>query len=255
MTAPIKHLSQKRTLKPNAGPYSIHHQSGLTPLRQFKLMILLPKLVRKTNLVSLEAVNRTWALILILTAQKYTGIDVCKNLFQSLQCVLCILHFFTILSFFPHTHYFLFSFWVAKLQIVNINKNENTWSTTKQWNSSIQKFMNILHQKFYALIALYQSTNWKDYHDEFPQYQCVSALQGYGVDWVIYQAQTLAHTKKMTFPHHSGILRPYTIFPIHFQFCHTHVNQLTPKVCSQTEKLYQRKSQATLNMTRPIQGL
>ena len=53
-------------------------------LQRLRSMILLPKVIRKTNLVILEAAKTTYALILTLFTQKDTDIEVCKILIQPL---------------------------------------------------------------------------------------------------------------------------------------------------------------------------
>ena len=78
---PNKHPSQARTLKLHVNLCHNPHRSRVTTLQRLISTILLPKILRKTNLFFLEAVNTTYDLNLILITQKYTEIDVCKILF------------------------------------------------------------------------------------------------------------------------------------------------------------------------------
>ena len=44
----------------------------------------------------------------------------------------------------------------------------------------MQDVIKALHQKFYAFIVIYESTNWQHYQDGFSQHQCLGAL---GTTW------------------------------------------------------------------------
>ena len=73
--------NSKQTSEPSTDTETAYEPMPQPPSRQSdnpqcsRSMILLPKVFRKTNLVNLEAANTTYALILILTTQKYTDID------------------------------------------------------------------------------------------------------------------------------------------------------------------------------------
>ena len=105
-----KHLSQTRTLIPNATLYNIHHRGRVTPWGHVRWKILLPKLFRKMELVILEAANTICALTLISINQKYTDFDVCKNLFSTPP--VCHLHslFLRFFNFSGHTSFSFFYF-------------------------------------------------------------------------------------------------------------------------------------------------
>ena len=62
-------------------PVTQHHQRRVTLLQRLTATILQLKVFTKRNLITLEAANTTYAPIPILFTQKYTDIDVCKNLF------------------------------------------------------------------------------------------------------------------------------------------------------------------------------
>ena len=79
-----KHPVQARTLKLHLNLCNNHHCGRVTTIQRLRSTILLPKLARKMSLAFLEAINTTYALILILIIQKYTKIDVCTILFQPL---------------------------------------------------------------------------------------------------------------------------------------------------------------------------
>ena len=85
MIVPNKSQSQARTIKLHVNLCHNHNRCRATTLQRLRSTILLSKLLRKTNLVSLEAANTIYALILILNCRKYTDIDVCKNLFKPLS--------------------------------------------------------------------------------------------------------------------------------------------------------------------------
>ena len=103
---PREHLSQIRTLKLHINLCTNHYRGRVTNLQRLRATILLPKLIRKTNLVILEAANTTYVLILILITQTYTDIDVCKSLFQPLLCAIPNLYFHFFYLF--RTHIILF---------------------------------------------------------------------------------------------------------------------------------------------------
>ena len=75
---PNKHPIQVRTLKLNVNLCHIHHWGRVITLQRLKSTTLLLRIVRKTNLVSLEAADTTYALIQILFTQK-------KNRFWRVQ--------------------------------------------------------------------------------------------------------------------------------------------------------------------------
>ena len=93
---PNKHPSQARTLKLHVNLRHNHHRDRVTPLQRLKPTILLPGIIRKTNLVILEAADTIYVPIQILIIQKYTDIDVCKILFQPFSCAIFTLYFFAI---------------------------------------------------------------------------------------------------------------------------------------------------------------
>ena len=86
------------------------HSAKVTPLQRLRSTILLPQIFRKTNLVILEAANKTCALIITLITQKNTDINVCKKFIPALFCVTFSSFIFT---FFAHTLFifFIFLFW------------------------------------------------------------------------------------------------------------------------------------------------
>ena len=97
-----------QTLKLHTSWCNIHHWGRVTPFQRLKSIIPLQKVFRTTILVSLEAVITTCALILILTFQRCTDIEMCKKLFRSphmlnfhFQLFLYTFHFF---SFWGHTN-------------------------------------------------------------------------------------------------------------------------------------------------------
>ena len=79
MIVPNKYLSRTRMLNPHTNLYNIHHRDRTAPLRRLKITILLPRRIRKTNLVDLQAVNTIRTPNLILNNHRYTKIFVCKN--------------------------------------------------------------------------------------------------------------------------------------------------------------------------------
>ena len=72
-------MSQSPTLKLHVNLSQRHHQCRVTPLQRLTATIQQLKLFPKRNLITLEAVNTTYAPILII--RRYTDINVCKILF------------------------------------------------------------------------------------------------------------------------------------------------------------------------------
>ena len=104
--------SHTRTLKPHKNQCNIHHRDRVTALQRVRSTILLPKVFRKTNLVFLEVVNTTCALILMLINQRFTdaNVDMCKNFFHPLECVILTLHFIPLFNFSARTSFSFFCF-------------------------------------------------------------------------------------------------------------------------------------------------
>ena len=107
---PNKHLNQIRTSNLDMNLFNNHHRCTVIPLLPVESKTLLSKFFLKTILIILEAVYTTCALILNLTTQNYTDIDLWKKSLQPLFCVISISHFLQPFFFCIHNiHYFLFS--------------------------------------------------------------------------------------------------------------------------------------------------
>ena len=221
-------------------------------LQRLRSMILLSKLFRKTNLVTLEAANTTYAPILTQITQKYTDIDVCKNFFQA---PFCALFSFFIFPSSAHTSInfplFLFYFW-GQIHI-NTNRQQKQQHINKQCMIEKQfnsQFETTLHQKIYALVAIHQLINQPRHYDAFFQYRYVDAVQGDGVARVTSTVQIQTYSKMKQTPHHSQPSKLYMPSPIHLEFSRIPGLQLTPRDYNQTVKFYHKTSQSTPNTTK-----
>ena len=107
-----------------------------------------------------------------------------------------------------------------------------------------------LHQKFYALVAIYQPTNQPHHYEAFFQYQWVDVVQGADVARVVFSIQLQAHSKMKKTLHPSQPSQLYITFPIRLEYSSIRERQLIPKDCNQNAKPYLKRSQATPNKTK-----
>ena len=123
------HSCQARTLRLHMNLCNNQHRGTVTTLQRIRSTILPPKISLKTNPAFVEAVNTTYAPILIVLTQKFTDIDVSQILFSTVS----VRNLHSLLFFFPfllRTH--SFSVFGGKfIKILNINKSNITLSNKK----------------------------------------------------------------------------------------------------------------------------
>ena len=131
MITPNIYLSQAQTLKLHVNLSQSHHQCRVTPLQRLTVTIQQLKIFPKRNLITLEAVNTTYAPIPILIIRDIQILTCPKFYFEPLfACHFCSLFYLL------HTHHslhFSLSFWGT----YKITKNINKAKFTQQRNSKL----------------------------------------------------------------------------------------------------------------------
>ena len=230
------------------------HRGRVTTFQRLISTILLLKLFRKTNLVILEAVNTTSALI--LTTQKHTEIYVCRNLFSP---PLCNLH--SLFLLFPYlfcTHIILFSILGAILYKYSTSTKTLTHNQTK-YNTTVLRKKNARRINTERLLDWSQPISHQCCrHTEFLKGQYEDVVLDDDAVRATSQGQKQAHQRKLMIGHRSqsSLLYRTSLYSLYsLYFFQNHEKFRNFNDCKLSVAPCHRSFLETLNTLQMNQGL